>query len=54
MRTATVYVFPNLREPIIAVVRYWNKRGYWLSNDKRGRLMLTKSRGNNHEFISKG
>lgn len=44
---ATIILFPNMRAPIVEIVRQWNERGYWLTNNKRGRLVLVRATRSN-------
>gem|GEM_PF-5084008 len=38
-----IILFPNMRTPLIQVVRYWCNRGFYISNNRRGRLVLVKA-----------
>jgi len=41
---AEVLLFPRMRERLAEIVKHWNERGYAVSNNLRGRLVLKKDK----------
>lgn len=39
-----IILFPNMRTPLILIIRQFNRMGYDVSNNRHGRLVLVRSR----------
>lgn len=42
-KEAEVILFPRIRERLVDLVKSWNARGYAVSNNLRGRLVVKKA-----------
>jgi hypothetical protein len=42
-REAEVILFPRIRERLVDLVKSWNARGYQVSNNRRGRMVVKKA-----------
>jgi hypothetical protein len=42
-RDAEVILFPRIRERLVDLVKSWNARGYQVSNNRRGRMVVKKA-----------